>query len=94
MNEWKLEDHLDSMRTAGAYRPMRLHALVLAERDEYGVRTGTIVGLRRALATEGEAQCLESEVETALHHLVVAGVLDKESTVRRLVLSGSGAEGR
>lgn len=90
MNEWKLESHLDTMRGAGAYRPMRLHALVLEERDENGVRTGTMAGLRRALAAKDEEQCLESEVETTMRHLKVAGVLDLGSTPRRLVLTGAG----
>lgn len=90
MNEWKLESHLDTMRGAGAYRPMRLHALVLEERDENGVRTGTMAGLRRALAAKDEDRCLESEVETAVHHLVIAGVIKDGSTARRLVLSGGG----
>lgn len=88
MNEWKLENHLDTMREAGAYRPMRLHALVLEERDKHGVRTGTMTGLRRALAAKGENRCLESEVATAVHHLVTAGVLEDDSTARRLVLTG------
>ena len=88
MNEWKLENHLDTMREAGAYRPMRLHALVLEERDKHGVRTGTMTGLRRALAAKGKNRCLESEVETAVHHLVTAGVLEDGSTARRLVLTG------
>lgn len=88
MNEWKLENHFDTMREAGAYRPMRPHALVLEERDKHGVRTGTMTGLRRALAAKGENRCLESEVETAVHHPVTAGVLEDDSTARRLVLTG------
>lgn len=90
MNEWKLEDHLETMRGAGAYRPMRLHAIVLEERDENGVRVGTMAGLRRVLAAKDEDRCLESEVETAVHHLVIAGVLEEGSTARRLVLTGGG----
>ena len=90
MTEWKFENHLDSMREARAYRPMRLHALVLEERDENGVRTGTMTVLRRALAAKGENRCLQSEVETAVHHLVTAGVLEDGSTGRRLVLTGGG----
>ena len=90
MSAWTLTGHLKAMRSAGAYRPMRLHALVLEERDENGVRTGTMAGLRRALAAEDEEQCLESEVETTMRHLKVAGVLDLGSTPRRLVLTGAG----
>ena len=88
MNEWKLENHLDTMREAGAYRPMRLHALVLEEHDEHGVRTGTMAGLRRALAAKDEDQCLKSEVETTVHHLVIVGVFEEGSTAQRLVITG------
>ena len=90
MTEWTLENHLDTMREVGAYRPMRLHALVLEERDEFGVRTGTMAGLRRALAAKDEDRCLESEVETAVHHLVIAGVLEDGSTPQKLILTGTG----
>lgn len=86
---WTLEGHLAAMRAAGAYRPMRLHAVALAGKDDTGVATMTLAGLRRALAAKDEMQCPVSEVETAVKHLVVAGVLEESSQPRRLVLTGT-----
>ncbi len=89
MNEWKLENSLDAMCGAGAYRPMRLHALVLEEHNQTRVRTGAVTGRGRALAMTGEGPCLEFVVETSNRHPEVAGVLRAGSATRRLIPTGA-----
>lgn len=81
-------------REARPYRAHLLHVLVIAHADETGVwEPTTKVGLRRALAhrdqPDGEAR--ESEVEKALAHCIAQGVLREDSTITRLILTGSAA---
>lgn len=81
-------------REARPYRAHLLHVLTIAHADEAGVwEPSTKVGLRRALAhrdqPDGEAR--GSEVETALAHCIAQGVLREDSTITRLVLTGSTA---
>lgn len=81
-------------REARPYRAHLLHVLTIAHADEAGVwEPSTKVGLRRALAhrdqPDGEAR--EAEVRTALSHCIAQGVLREDSTITRLVLTGSAA---
>lgn len=81
-------------REARPYRAHLLHFLTIAHADEAGVwEPSTKVGLRRALAhrdqPDGEAR--EVEVETALAHCIAQGVLREDSTIARLILTGSAA---
>lgn len=76
------------------YRAHLLHVLTIAHANEAGVwEPSTKVGLRRALAhrdqPDGEAR--EVEVETALAHCIAQGVLREDSTITRLILTGSAA---
>lgn len=90
MSAWTLTGHLKAMRSAGAYRPMRLHALVLGECDENGTASFAMDRLRRELASGDFEQCAKSEVLTAIRHLEVAGVLKAGSSPRHLQLTGCG----
>lgn len=81
-------------REARPYRAHLLHVLVIAHADEAGVwEPITKVGLRRALAhrdqPDGEAR--HAEVEGAVRHGIAQGLLRDDSTIGRLVLTGSGA---
>lgn len=81
-------------REARPYRAHLLHFLTIAHADEAGVwEPSTKVGLRRALAhrdqPDGEAR--EAEVRTALSHCIAQGVLREDSTITRLILTGSAA---
>lgn len=81
-------------REARPYRAHLLHVLTIVHADEAGVwEPATKVGLRRALAhrdqEDGEAR--EGEVLTALSHCIAQGVLREDSTITRLILTGSTA---
>jgi hypothetical protein len=69
---------------------MRLHALVLEERDENGTASFAMDRLRRELASAGFETCGKREVLTAIRHLEVAGVLEPGSDPRHLQLTGDG----
>lgn len=82
-------------REARPYRAHLLHVLTIAHADEAGVwEPSTKVGLRRTLAhrdqPDGEAR--EVEVRTALSHCIAQGVLREDSTITRLILTGSAAD--
>lgn len=81
-------------REARPYRAHLLHVHTIAHADEAGIwEPPTKVGLRRALAhrdqPDGEAR--HAEVETALAHCIAQGVLREDSTIARLILTGSAA---
>lgn len=81
-------------REARPYRAHLLHVLVIAHADENGVwEPNTKVGLRRALAHQGQAdgECEPHEVESAVRHCIAQGVLREDSTITRLILTGSAA---
>lgn len=91
-----LNNHFTRWRQLDArpYRAHMMHALTIAHADEAGVwEPRTKVGLRRALAhrdqPDGEAR--EAEVRTALSHCIAQGVLREDSTITRLILTGSAA---
>lgn len=90
MSVWTLAGHLEVMRGAGAYRPMRLHGLILGECDENGTASFAMDRLRRELASGDFEKCAKSEVLTAIRHLEVAGVLEAGSSPRHLQLTGRG----
>lgn len=91
-----IASHIDAWREREArpYRAHLLHVLTIAHADGAGVYVPpTKVGLGRALAhsdqPDGEAR--EVEVETALAHCIAQGVLREDSTITRLILTGSAA---
>ena len=76
------------------YRGHLLHVLTIAHADEAGVwEPDTKVGLRRALAHQGQAdgECEPHEVESAVRHGIAQGVLREDSSITRLILTGSAA---
>ncbi|WP_087484642.1 hypothetical protein [Brachybacterium massiliense] len=81
-------------REARPYRAHLLHVLTIAHADEAGVwEPSTKVGLRRALAhrDQPDGEACEAEVRTALSHCIAQGVLREDSTITRLILTGSAA---
>lgn len=94
MNEWKLENPLNAMCSAGKYRTMRLHAPVLEELDQHRGRTGAGAGRRRALAATGDGPYLESKADTSIRYREVARILAAGSAARRLVPTGATARTR
>lgn len=81
-------------REARPYRAHLLHVLTIAHADEAGVwEPPTKVDLRRALAhrDQEDREAREGEVLTALSHCIAQGVLREDSTITRLILTGSGA---
>lgn len=91
-----INSHIEAWREREArpYRAHMLHVLTIAHADEEGVYAPpTKVGLRRALAhrdqPDGEAR--HAEVESAVRHCIAQGVLREDSTISRLVLTGSAA---
>lgn len=76
------------------YRAHLLHVLAIGNADEHGVYAPpTKVGLRRALAHRGQVdgEAKHREVVLAVRHAVAQGVLRKDSTIDRLILTGADA---
>lgn len=91
-----ISTHINAWREGNprVYRAHLLHVFVIAHADGAGVYCPpTKVGLRRALAHRGQTdgEAMHSEVETALKHAVSQGALRHDSTIDRLILTGSTA---
>ena len=81
----------ESMKSARAYRALRLALYVLEAVGDNGVYVApSAVHVRRVLASAGEDECKAVDVATAVRQLVAMGVLDEQTEGQRFVLAGGG----
>lgn len=84
--------HLRTVAIGGAYRAHLLWATALVEQEDGAWCPATRVALQRALATRDQTKATGGEVDLALRQAISQGLVSRDSTWDRIVLTGAEVE--
>lgn len=88
---FNLRNHTHAVALGKPYRGPLLWAQTIAHADDEGIwEPEAKVSLRRLLATGGDKGCTPEDIDLTIRQCVAQGILGRESSPDRLILTGGG----